>query len=83
MLACGTPPQITAMATELAKAGPQCLTTFFANLRAAHLAPVLETEPAVPVYDTVSPAVWESLRLCGVDTARVKDWGNLFNEEIA
>ena len=78
-----TPQQITAMAREAAEASPQCLTTFCTNLRAAHLAPVLEAELGIPVYDTVSTAVWKSLRLCGVDTSRVKGWGSLFNEEIA
>lgn len=78
-----TTQQITAMAREVAKAGPQCLTTFCTNLRAAQLAPALEAELGIPVYDTVSTAVWKSLRLCGVDTARVKGWGSLFKEEIA
>ena len=78
-----TPEQITGMAREVATARPQCITTFCTNLRAAHLAPALEAELGIPVYDTVSTAVWKSLRLCGVDTARVQGWGSLFNEEIA
>ena len=71
------------MAREVAEASPQCLTTFCTNLRAAHLAPVLEAELGIPVYDTVATAVRKSLRLCGVDTRRVKGWGSLFNQEIA
>ncbi|MBL0730665.1 aspartate/glutamate racemase family protein [Piscinibacter sp. HJYY11] len=78
-----TPEQLTGMAREVAKAKPQCLTTFCTNLRAAHLAPALEAELGIPVYDTVSTAVWKSLRMCGVDTRRVKGWGSLFEEEIA
>lgn len=77
------PSQIVQMAHEAAEARPQCLTTFCTNLRAAQLAPTLEAALGIPVYDTVSTAVWKSLRLCGVDTRRVKGWGSLFNEEIA
>ncbi len=77
------PTQIVQMAHEAAEARPQCLTTFCTNLRAAPLAPALEAALGLPVYDTVSTAVWKSLRLCGVDTRRVKGWGSLFNEEIA
>ena len=71
------------MAHEVARARPQCLTTFCTNLRAAQLVPALEQQLGMPVYDTVSTAVWKSLRLCGVDTARVEGWGSLFEEEIA
>jgi maleate isomerase len=77
------PQQVVQMSHEVAQAGPQCITTFCTNLRAAQLAPALESELGIPVYDTVSTAVWKSLRLCGVDTARVKGWGSLFNEEIS
>ncbi|MDP1789120.1 MAG: aspartate/glutamate racemase family protein [Methylibium sp.] len=77
------PAQIAQMAHEAAEARPQCLTTFCTNLRAAQLAPALEAALGIPVYDTVSTAVWKSLRLCGVDTRRVKGWGSLFDEEMA
>lgn len=77
------PPQIVQMAHEVAEARPQCLTTFCTNLRAAQLAPTLEAALGLPVYDTVSTAVWKSLRVCGVDTRRVKGWGSLFDEEMA
>lgn len=75
-----TPEQIGRMAREVAAAGPQCISTFCTNLRAAHLVPSLEAELGIPVYDTVSTAVWKALRLCGVDTRRVEGWGSLFAE---
>ena len=78
-----TPQQIESMSREVAAHGPQCITTFCTNLRAAHLAPALERACGMPVYDTVSTAVWKSLRLCGVDTSRVTGWGSLFHEGIA
>ena len=78
-----TPTQLTAMAREVAQAGPECITTFCTNLRAAQLAPAREAELGIPVYDTVSTAVWKSLRICGVDTRRVQGWGSLFTEVVA
>jgi maleate isomerase len=78
-----TPAQISTMAREVAAAKPQCITTFCTNLHAAQLAPALEAELGIPVYDTVATAVWKALRLCNVDTRRVKGWGSLFQETIA
>jgi len=77
------PAHIAQMAREVARSQPQCLTTFCTNLRAAQLAQALEAELGIPVYDTVSTAVWKALRLCGVDTRRVQGWGSLFAEDIA
>jgi maleate isomerase len=68
------------MARAVAAAGPDCVTTFCTNLKAARLAPAIEAELGIPMYDTVSTAVWKSLRLCGVDTRRVTGWGSLFSE---
>jgi len=74
------PEEIEAMAGAVAReAAPQCIATFCTNLRAAQLAAGLEDRLGVPVYDTVSTAVWKSLRMCGVDTRRVQGWGSLFS----
>jgi len=71
---------IRRMVREVARSNPQCISTFCTNLRAAQLVPELEEELGIPIYDTVSTAVWKSLRLCGVDTRRVQGWGRLFTE---
>jgi maleate isomerase len=73
-----TPEQLRNMALEVAASGPACITTFCTNLRAAHLAPALEAELGIPVYDSISTALWKALRIAGVDTRRVRGWGNLF-----
>jgi maleate isomerase len=75
-----TAEQIMLMARAVAADKPQCITTFCTNLHAANLVPALEAELGVPVYDTISTAVWKSLRLAGVDTRRVQGWGRLFQE---
>ncbi len=72
--------RLTAMAREVAAAGPQCITTFCTNLRAAQLVPHWEAEFGIPVYDTVATAVWKALRVCGIDTRGLSGWGSLFAE---
>ena len=71
---------ITRMARTVAQAKPDAITVFCTNMKGAPLAEPLEQELGIPVYDTVSLAVWSSLRVCGVDTTRVKGWGRLFSE---
>ena len=72
--------RIRAMAHDVAKSKPQAITIFCTNLRGAPLVAELERELGIPVYDTIATVVWKSLRLCGVDTRRVKGWGRLFSE---
>jgi maleate isomerase len=71
---------LTRMVREVAASKPDCITTFCTNLRAAQLVPAWEAELGIPVYDTVSTAVWKALRTCGVDPAGVVGWGRLFSE---
>jgi maleate isomerase len=74
--------QIHAMVASCAKAQPAAITTFCTNLRAADYVPELEREFGIPVYDTVSTAVWQSLRIAGVDTRQLARWGRLFAEVV-
>lgn len=75
-----TSDQLRDMAREVAKSRPQAISIFCTNLRGAPLAEALERELGIPVYDTIATVLWKSLRLCGVDTRRVKGWGRLFSE---
>lgn len=74
------PATIAGMVREVAGAGPPALTIFCTNLNGAPLAPTLEPEVGIPIYDTVATALWGSLRLAGVDPAGVRGWGRLFAE---
>ncbi len=67
---------IARMVREVAAEAPACITTFCTNLRAAPLVAALEAETGIPIYDTVSVAVWQSLRLAGV-APRITGWGRL------
>lgn len=73
------PEQIARMCREVAAEGkPDAITIFCTNLAGAALAPALEAELGIPVYDTVATAVWKSLAVAGGDPSRVKGWGSLF-----
>lgn len=71
---------IEAMVRDVAEAGPQAITTFSTNLKSAQLAEKLEVETGLPVYDTVSTALWKSMKMAGADPSRVTGWGRLFRE---
>jgi maleate isomerase len=72
--------RMAGMAREVASAKPQAITIFCTNLKGAPLAEPLERELGIPIYDTVSLALWASLRVAGVDPSRVTGWGRLFRE---
>lgn len=75
-----TDQQIISMVREVASYQPQAITTFCTNLKAAHLVAQLEAETGIPIYDTVTTAVWKSLRIAGFDTRSISGWGRLFQE---
>lgn len=71
---------IAAMVRQVAQHQPQAISTFCTNLRAAPLVASLEAELGIPIYDTISVVVWKSLKLAGIDTRRVRGWGQLFDK---
>ena len=68
------------MCREAAKAKPDAILIFCTNLRGAPVVEELEREIGIPIYDTVSTAVWAALRVAGVAPNRVEGWGRLFRE---
>ena len=71
---------IEAMVRSVAAAAPDAITTFCTNFRGAQLAERLEAEIGIPVFDTVSTALWKSLKVAGVAPDRVAGWGRLFRD---
>jgi maleate isomerase len=69
---------LTRLVSQLVVARPDVICTFCTNLAAAGEVEQWEKSWGVPIYDTVSLAVWGALRLAGVDTGRVTGWGRLF-----
>jgi maleate isomerase len=72
--------RIEAMVEEVAAHRPDCITTFCTNLRAAPLVAGLEARLGIPIFDTVTTAVWKSLRVAGVATERIAGWGQLMRQ---
>jgi maleate isomerase len=68
------------MIREVAVENPQAITVFCTNLRGAPVADTLEKETGIPIYDTVSTAVWKSMKIAGADPRKVSGWGRLFTE---
>ena len=69
---------IAGMLRDLAKAKPQAIVTFCTNFPAAPLVAEMEEELGVPIYDTVTMAVWGALKEVGIDTRCGRAWGRVF-----
>ena len=74
------PSVIEGMIREVAQSKPDAIIVFCTNMDGASLAERLERELGIPIYDTIATAVWGSLRVAGVDPARVQGWGRLFRD---
>lgn len=72
---------ICEMCREVARDGDiEAITIFCTNLRGASVVADMEAELGLPIYDTIATALWKSLKCAGVDPARIKGWGQLFQE---
>jgi maleate isomerase len=72
--------QLEAMTRDVASDKPDAITIICTNLKVAPSVAKLEQETGIPIYDTIATVVWKCLRLAGVDTRRVTDWGSLFQQ---
>ena len=70
--------KITEMCRRVAVAKPDAISVFCTNFRGAGVAEAIEAEMGIPVFDTVSTAVWKSMLLAGADPSAVRGWGRLF-----
>ncbi len=71
---------LSGMIRQVAEAKPQAITTMCTNIKGAPLAPAMEAETGVPLYDSISATLWKTLLLAGVDPRRVQGWGCLFQD---
>ena len=69
---------IAAMLRDVARARPQAIITFCTNFPAGPLVAEMEDELGIPIYDTVTMAVWGALKLVGIDTRPGRSWGRVF-----
>lgn len=73
-----TEDKILNMCRAVAVDKPDAISVFCTNFAGAGVAETIERETGIPVYDTISTALWKSMRLAGRDTALVKGWGRIF-----
>ena len=70
---------IAEMCRVVAADRPDAIAVFCTNFRGTGIAPVVEAETGIPVIDSISAALWHSMRTAGADPARVRGWGRLFD----
>jgi maleate isomerase len=70
--------QIAQTCREVATAQPEAIAIYCTNFRGTGIAPQIEAETGIPVIDSVSAALWQSMRTAGADPSRVRGWGRLF-----
>ena len=70
--------RIAEMCRAVAAEKPDAISVFCTNFRGAGIAESIEAETGIPVYDTVSTALWKSMRLAGADPRRIRGWGRIF-----
>jgi len=73
-----SPDVIADMVRDVARAKPEAIAVLCTNFRGAPIAPALEAELGIPVIDSVSITAAQTLRLVGLDPARVTGWGSIF-----
>ena len=66
------------MVRDVARAKPEAIAVLCTNFRGAPIAADLEAELGIPVIDSVSITAAQTLRIIGIDPARVTGWGSIF-----
>ncbi|MEM9632489.1 MAG: Asp/Glu/hydantoin racemase [Pseudomonadota bacterium] len=70
---------IERMVRDVATARPDAIVIHCTNFDGTRIAPVLERELSLPVFDSISLTMWHSLCLASCDPGHLKNWGKLFS----
>jgi maleate isomerase len=74
-----TEAEISRMAREVVREGCEAVAVVCTNLRGAQVAPALERELGVPVFDSISVTLWKALLLAGREPGELAaKWGGPF-----
>lgn len=73
-----TEEDIAGMVRAVASEGVDAVAIVCTNMAGAFMAPALEAELAIPVYDSVAVTLWQGLRLAGCETRALARWGRVF-----
>ncbi|ACA15026.1 Asp/Glu/hydantoin racemase [Methylobacterium sp. 4-46] len=69
---------LAGMVRAVAAEGVEAVAIVCTNLDGTALAPALEAELGLPVYDSIAVTLWAALRRAGADPAPLARWGRLF-----
>ncbi len=69
---------VETMCRRVARAKPDGIAIYCTNVDGAALAPRLERELGIPIYDSGAVALWAGLRAADADMAPLTRWGRLF-----
>lgn len=72
--------RIAAMIREAAADRPDCVAVVCTNMDAARLAPAIERETGVPVFDSVAVTLRACLAAVGAQSPGLARWGRLFDQ---
>ena len=72
--------EIMRMSRAVAESAPEAIAIICTNLAGAPLAPRIETETGIPVYDSIAVVVLRALELAGRDAGGIKGWGRIFQQ---
>lgn len=75
-----SPERVAQMVRDVAAAKPEAISILCTNFRGAPVAAELERELGIPVIDSVSITAAQTLKLIGVEPARVIGWGSIFSD---
>ena len=74
-----TEADILELCRAVAKERPDAILIFCTNFRGAQLAPLIEEETGITVLDSVSTALWKSIKVAGGEPKTIRGWGRLFD----
>jgi maleate isomerase len=74
--------EIERLIREVVGEGCEAVAILCTNMRGAFIAAALEPALRVPIYDSVAVTLWKCLGVAGVDPARVKAGGRLFETAL-
>lgn len=74
-----TEEDIAGMVRAVAAEGVDAVAIVCTNMAGATIAPALEAELGIPVYDSVAVTLWQSLRLAGCDPRTLSHHGQVFS----
>ena len=74
---------VEAMCRRVAQANPDGIAIYCTNVDGAALAPRLEQELGIPIYDSGAVAVWAGLRAAGAEMAPLCPLGPIVRTEVS